>query len=463
MGQRFNNKVELKDGKIILFNRDGAKKPIWHMRIHIRGMRDLDGREFSHVQETTGELDLDEAKRIALERYDDLRSRVRSNQPAKSITFADFYERWWAVREQQLKDAWKNAGRTGKCSRVNHYKIHSRRYWLPYFGKHTFESMTQALVNGYWTWRMAYWSNADSEDRRRHGNHAKTPSKKTLDMEQSSLREIFKRAVGEQLTSFQPVIEHPFSRKGIPAKRRPSFDPHELKAVHSYLDRWARGEGKHDKEPGAKVNSRHLYQRQLLRLFLQWIEGTGMRTGEVLLLKHADVKKARTDIFESEILKITVPNETKTGTRMVISNPSVVNNYAELRELTGHTNPDDWLFCNPKGKQTKGFFKTLPEMLEEAELLTDKRGDRRSAYSFRHVYAEGRFEAIGYNPIAYDLIGTNMGTGRLSLERHYVRKGIIKDVDALIFDPRLYAAEAKGQSELDAKLLEIERRKKRMF
>ena len=70
MGQRFNNMVELKGGEIILFNRDGAKKPIWHMRLHVRGMHDLDGREFSHVQETTGELDLDEAKRIALDRYD---------------------------------------------------------------------------------------------------------------------------------------------------------------------------------------------------------------------------------------------------------------------------------------------------------------------------------------------------------------------------------------------------------
>ncbi len=58
MAQRYNNRVELKDGEVILFNRAGAKRPIWHMRLHVRGMTDLDGNKFSHVQETTGELDL---------------------------------------------------------------------------------------------------------------------------------------------------------------------------------------------------------------------------------------------------------------------------------------------------------------------------------------------------------------------------------------------------------------------
>ncbi len=444
MGQRFNNRVELKGGEIILFNRDGAKKPIWHMRIHIRGMHDLDGRKFSHIQETTGELDLDEAKRIALDRYDQLKLRTRNKQPAKSIAFAAYYERWWGKRVGELEAAWKNKGRTGKCARITWYEKQSKRYWLPYFGKHSFEDMTQALVNGYWQWRMAYWANRDTKERKRFGNHALTPSKKTLDMEQSALREVFKWAVAEQLTTFQPVIEHPYTRKGIAAKRRPSLDADELKTLHTYMDKWVRGEGKNDKLPKARVNSRHLYQRQLLRLYLQWIEGTGMRTGEVLLLKHADIKSERTELYEQQVLKISVSSQTKTGARTVISNPSVVSTYAELCELTGHTSADDWLFCDQKGKQAKGFFKTLPQMLKEAGVATDAHGDKRTAYSFRHVYAEGRFAAIGFNPIALDLIATNMGTGRQSLENHYIRRGIITDPDALIAE-RSLGKTGKGQ------------------
>lgn len=462
MGQRFNNRVELKGGEIILFHRDGAKKPIWHMRIHVRGMHDVNGKKFSHIQESTGELDLDEAKRIALERYDDLRLRVRSKQPAKSVVFASYYERWWAKREGELHAAWKAKGRTGVSPRVVWYQKQSKRYWLPYFGQYKFEDMTQALVTGYWQWRMSYWANRDVEERRRFGNHALTPSKKTLDMEQSALREVFRWAVAEQLTNFQPVIENPYSRKGIAAKRRASFDKGDLIKLHQYMERWVHGGGDNDKKPGARINGRHLYQRQLLRLYLQWIEGTGMRTGEVLLLKHGDVKKQRTEIYEQAVLVISVSNQTKTGARTVISNPSVVATYAELCALTGHTGNDDWLFCDQKGKQCKGFFKTLPIMLTEAKVATDKNGDKRSAYSFRHVYAEGRFDAIGFNPIALDLIGTNMGTGRQSLEKHYIRRGIINDADALIAEHGLgkVGKGAKGEErESDRAAKEQQKRK----
>lgn len=432
MGQRFNNRVELKGGDIVLFNRDGAKRPIWHMRIHVRGMHDIDGKKFSHIQETTGELELDEAKRIALERYDELRIRVRSKQPAKSIAFAAYYERWWAKREGELHAAWNAKGRNGVSARIAWYQKQSTRYWLPYFGHYKFEDMTQALVAGYWQWRISYWTRAGEAERKRVANHALNPSKKTLDMEQSALREVFKWAVAEQLTNFQPVIENPYTRKGITAKRRPSFDKHELITLHQYMKRWVLGKGDNDKLPKARVNSRHLYQRKLLQLFLQWIEGTGMRTGEVLLLKHSDVKRERTDIYEHEVLIISVSPQTKTGVRTVISNPSVVAVYIELCSHTAHTGKNDWLFCDQNGKQSKGFFKTLPIMLAEAKVATDKSGDKRSAYSFRHVYAEGRFDAIGFNPIAFDLIGTNMGTSRQSLEKHYIRRGIINDADALI-------------------------------
>lgn len=464
MAQKYNNRVELKDGEIVLFNRDGAKKPIWHMRIHLRGMRDLGGKKFSHIQETTGELDLDEAKRVALERYDELRLRVRNQQPAKSVSFSDVYALWWAKREAELHAAWKAKGRTGVSERIAWYQKQSARYWIPYFGQHRFDEMTQALVEGYWQWRMAYWSNVSEAERKRYANHALTPSKKTLDMEQSALGEVFKWGNALRLFNFHPVISNPYSRKGIATKRRPSFDAHELNALHAYMDRWVRGEGDKDKEAGARLNSRHLYQRKLLRLFLQWIEGTGMRTGEVLLLKHSDIRRERTDLYEALVLMISVSDQTKTGARTVISNPSVLRTYRELCALTGHVAPTDWLFCDQKGKQCKGFFKTLPEMLEEASLLTDKNGDRRSAYSFRHVYAENRFAAIGFNPIAFDLIATNMGTGRQSLEKHYVRRGIIGDADALIANRGLVNFSGpESEADRAAKLEEITRREQRGY
>jgi hypothetical protein len=65
-------------------------------------------------------------------------------------------------------------------------------------------------------------------------------------------------------------------------------------------------------------------------------------------------------------------------------------------------------------------------------VLYDAEGGKRSAYSFRHYYAEQRFADIGINPKTFDLLSTNMGTGRQMLESYYIRKGMVVDDEALI-------------------------------
>jgi hypothetical protein len=39
---------------------------------------------------------------------------------------------------------------------------------------------------------------------------------------------------------------------------------------------------------------------------------------------------------------------------------------------------------------------------------------------------------LGTNVRAFDIIATNMGTGRQYLEAHYVHKGVMQDEDALV-------------------------------
>ena len=89
MSKSYLNKVELKGGEILLFHRPNSKKPIYHMRIHVRGMKDVHGDKLTYIQESTGEQDLEEAQHVALNRYNELRDRVRTKQPAKSITWAE--------------------------------------------------------------------------------------------------------------------------------------------------------------------------------------------------------------------------------------------------------------------------------------------------------------------------------------------------------------------------------------
>lgn len=428
MSKSYLNKVELKAGAVILFHRQNSKKPIYHMRIHIRGMRDVYGNKVTYVQESTGETDLEEAKRYALDKYDDLRLRTKKKEPVKQLTFEDLYLIWWADKRQRLEAIQHAKGRTGASQRVAWYEKHAQRYWLPYFGKMKLEEMTQAFVGAYWTWRMSYWARADEAERKRHPNHVLKPAKKSMDMEQSALREIFGWANANKMIMHMPVIENPYAKQGIAATRRPSFNAHEFAQLDAYLQRWVEGRGVND----VRVNAAHKYNRRLLQYYIHWLAGTGMRTGEVLQLKHKHVQLARSDASERLYVKIQVPKTTKTGERVVSSQSTVADVYEQLCALTGHTAADDWLFCNADGKKNAGFYKTLPKMLEEIGLLYDENGARRTAYSLRHYYAEQRFIELGYNAAVYDMLCMNMGTSRKQIEDHYVRKGVLMDVDVLI-------------------------------
>ncbi len=434
MSKSYLNKVELKGGEILLFHRPNSKKPIYHMRIHVRGMQDLHGEKLTYVQESTGEQDLDEARRVALDRYDNLRDRVRTKQPAKSINWAEMYRLWFKEKREALEAHYRAKGRSGVNARVEWYKKQSERYWLEYFGTHNIEEISQRQVQGYWTWRMNYWANATHAERARYANFAMNPSKKTLDMEQSALREIFAWANANKLVHTMPIIQNPYSRKGIAPTRRASFDREEFEALVAYMARWSNGQGDNDTADGSRVNSAHLYQRELLRLYVLWIATTGMRTGEVLQLRHRDIEMEQTAESERVVLKITVSQHTKTGSRLVTSLPDTATLYEDLCNHTCREEKDDWLFCNLDGTANKGFFKTLPKMLAEAGVLYNKDNEKRSAYSFRHYFAEQRLRAMGENPRALDILSVNMGTSKQMLESFYVRKGVMLDDEALIVD-----------------------------
>ena len=338
------------------------------------------------------------------------------------------YELWWAQKEEELRATAIAKGRAGKVDRIEWHGKYALRYFLAYFGDFKLDGLEQKTVQGFWAWRLRYWEEAGEEERKKYRNQAITPSKKTLDMEQAALREIFGWAHANKLITYMPIIKHPLSRKGVADKRRASFETDEWMRISAYLDEWAVGKGKND----GRVNSAHIYRRKLCRLFIHWMVNTGMRTGEVFSLRHRDIKQTRTDEAEMVTLRITVAQDTKTGSRMTIAQPECVAIYREICELTGHTEADDFVFCGKDGKQLKGFYKTLDHMLNDIGLLHDRDGEKRTLYSFRHYYAESRFREIGYNPRAFDLLSANMGTSRLQLEKHYVRKGITNDEDALV-------------------------------
>ena len=445
MSKSYLNKVELKDGQVILFHRAAnSKRPIYHMRIHVRGMHDIQGNKLTYIQETTGESDLDEAKRKALDRFDELRLSVRDNRPVVELTFNAVYALWWLDKKAKLEAVARAKGRTGKLTRIDWYEKLSSRYWLAYFGKVKISELNHAFVQAYWPWRMSYWARADEAERKRYANYALNPAKKSMDMEQSALREVFHWANSMKIISYTPVIENPFARQGIPAARRPSFNEDEWQRLRKYMVLWVEAKGKNDQ----RVNPVHIYQRKLMQAYVHILAYSGMRPGEALKLRHSHVAALPAESSDGMILHINVPKDTKTGERLVRTQHECVEWYDRLKALTGRTNADDWLFCQQDGKKNTGFYKTLPKLLAEIGLLSDANGDRRSAYSLRHYYAEDRLRAMGTHPKAIENISGNMGTQKIQLEKHYIRKGMLTDEAALIAPVPARRIVASGRADL---------------
>lgn len=425
------NRNEERDGEVVLFNRANAKKPIWHMRLYVKGMKNADGSKQQYLQKSTGTTNYAEAVRIALDEHDRIKYKVRHKKPVTDVTFASMFEIWFSTKKSvELTKRYANKGREGKNPRIAWYEKHAQRYWIPFFGNTLVNDINNTQAERYWRWRQDYWKNASKEERKAYPNHSLEPSKKSLAMEQSALREIFGWGHSEGLVENIPSVTSPYTRDGSGEKRRASFDKDEWELIDRYMrDKWVEGKGNNDRMD-YKVNRNVLWTREMVRRYIQFIQSTGMRPGECFQLKHRDIEIIKTK-KGSEVLRIHIPRNTKTGERTVHSMKSTVRYYKAIRSHTKHIKKADWVFCDEKGGQSKGYVHQIKAMLKDLNLYKDKNGDTRSAYSFRHYYAEQRLDKIGTHPQAMDYIATNMGTSWLMLQNFYIRKGRNIDIDTL--------------------------------
>jgi len=444
MSQRtsYLNAVELRDGQILLFNRPNSKKNIWHMRLYVRGMEDIEGGKVKYYTRSTGELDLDEAKRVALTTHDNLRDKVRNSEPVFDSTFAEAYYQWWIRKKQidletrALHRQIQEPIRDGLAYRKQWYEKISQRYWIPYFGDIPLSKINNAVSEDYIRWRITYWDRASKKEKERYANFSQRPAKKTLQMERTALREFFAWCVN---TARLMRVVPTFDLKALQdneENRRPSFNKDEWTKLDRYMrDIWVKGKAEGDNLELGRPHKGHLFQREMVRRYIQILTATGMRPTEPLYLKHRHIE-IETLEDGREVLKIYLP-QGKTGKREIVSQPVAVGYYKAIKQATGRTDPDDWVFCDKTGKRSKGYYRTIEALLKKLGLRVDpETGKNRTAYSFRHYYAEQRIAQAGLNLATTADLRANMGTGLEQLERHYVRKKVYNKENLVSYKER---------------------------
>ena len=388
-----NDKLVLADGRVTLYQREDVKGSVWQCRILMKGVR-------GYIKRSTGETDVSRATIFAIKLLGELEHRSTTHQPLSAKKFKD-------VAAAYLRDArtrWtENRSSEG---RYNLIRGTLNRYFIPYFGKRDITKIKKKDLMDYRAWRQDYWIKGPGKSLTIY--HKVRPASATLKQEWTVLRGVF--SYGVDLGYVSPLTMPMLAHEEYKVGKRPPFTIAEYRKLHQFMRRWAR-QGK---------DARHRAERELMRNYTLIMVSSGLRKGEARYLKWADLNLYETEHGTWPTLQV----NGKTGERLVVCQPNARRFFERLKERGHHTEPDDYIFCHENGKALL-HMKTFPKMLEEAGLLYDSQGRKRSVYSLRHTYATFRLE----NGANVYWLRQNMGTSIQMIERHYGQTKVLVGIE----------------------------------
>lgn len=430
----YENRMEHLDGDLILYQRNLAtavpnvkshRKPKWYMKLR------LGPRKF--VNRSTGLTIYEDAYAFARKEYDRLSNAVALGHTLEDFTFEKHWEDWY---QRNLNN------RTWLPDRQRWHKNQAARYYKAYFRYADGTSMrlndiTPIFAHAYWDWRISYWSTqrgeklSDYNPKRRRAktvsthNAAKVPSKKTLQMDQTALNQIFHDA--RERGRIQQVFKLKPPADSRPHNRRPHFELDEHRSMTAYLRSYrdVKGHFKSD-----KVNAWHKMQRTQLYHFVIFMLNSGLRVGEAREMRWRDISFDQQNSEGTEpICVVGVRKATKTSqNRDVQTQPNANKTLKEWKDKSPYTGDNDLVWFGqqkaddgkPKpfsnlNKSFQLFLSRLPIKEATDGLLYNKENEKRSLYSLRHTYATMRRS----HGVEYPDLALNMGCRREQLEKHY--------------------------------------------
>lgn len=428
----YNNVREYFDGALVLYQRDlevsapnakSHRKPMWYMRIKVKGMK---GRALVRSTKCTV---YEEAYDVAYDAFLRTQSNVRLGHSLDEWSFEQHWNDWYNRNLEQ--NTWTE-------SRQKWHKNYFKRYFSAYFSHENKSLLLNDIdVNfafGYWEWRIHYWQSDEGKRRKVYNrmrknaktkstnNAVKIPSHKTLKMEQSALNQIFYDAYQRGRCSTVFKFKSPNSSNAD--SQRAFFDDKEYETLYRYLRSYRNAEGIFK---AVRANSWHKIQRQQMYYFCLFLANSGLRVGEARLLKWEDIS-FDVDNGESELIaNVRVSANAKTRKmRNVQTQPSANDYLKRWMDISPYKNKSDYVFFGTSKDNTQQQFtdlnKTFQSILKKIPyndrkdgLLYDSDGKRRSLYSLRHVYATQRLKR---GVTVYDL-SLNMGTRVTNIEKHY--------------------------------------------
>ncbi|MFC7461545.1 tyrosine-type recombinase/integrase [Hydrogenophaga defluvii] len=370
----------LRDGEVVLYRVPSSRN--WQARYKTQTGHWL---RFS-----TRKRRLDDASRIACERYDEARFRER-------MGLAPAVKRFEEIARVCVADMTKEMA-AGHGKRVfTAYIGVIERYLVPYFGQRYLSNISHKDVTEFEIWRNQQMK--------------RPPKASTLLTFSSAFSRIHQTAIARGWISDRVPIPK-LTVKGEKGTARPAFTAEEIALLRDHLLQWHAG-----------VDGKTGEMRRLLRDYVDVLFLTGMRQGtESMNLRWKHIEW-HTDAGR-RYLRIWVSG--KTGPRWLIAKHECV---AALLRLHRHqpdlarmdfetliaSRSEQLVFRFENGEQPYEFNHVFRRLLQELGIEKSPAGTNRTLYSLRHTYAT--LELLAGTDI--HTLAKQMGTSVVMLERHY--------------------------------------------
>ncbi len=399
--------MRIADSKVSVYTRPLLAGDIYYARYKITNKSVAHGQRY--VTESLKTTDEAVALDRARQRYAEICFLEASNKAIKSGTVKAEID---AFIEQYEDGASKGLRGYSKHMLVG-FRKSIVRYFVEYLGKRPIQDISAADLKGYESWRHDYWSRQIAAGAVVHGNVKARPSQRTVEWEVNAFKQFLRWATAQGTYSGNAVnFRYTVDKK----QSRSAFTHAQLTKLVTFMRRktWLNGVGKH----GHDV--RLTRYREMLRAYVVFVAGTGLRPGEARHLKWRDITHVqRSDGQDAVEVFVHAThskvNQTRIAMGLDVAGMAIMHLHGLRKASDDFAGPDDYLWCDTDGSLIKDFREGFNTLIKAAGVETDSMGKKLAVYSLRHYYITSR---IRNGVDKYDLAKT-AGTSPEMIRKFY--------------------------------------------
>jgi site-specific recombinase XerD len=402
------------EGALRLYTRNG----IFQARVYIGARR--------YLTKSLKTRKLEEARKAADYFWYEIQIKKDNNLPIKGRRFSEVIAEYLKLRKTQnqrgLKKSPDRRSQEYTSDQNLRQMVRVSKFWLEYCGGKSVETIDNAVLTDYVSWRRDYYSKIPEKDRPR--NYSLHPADKTLEWETVFALTLLKYAHERGYRGAKQMPDYYY--KASKTMTRPAFTLDEYRRLYKGMRKWMYEE---------KKNEARRYTRELLRDYVLILSNSGIRVGEANNLRESDLVKF-TDGLGRQNYRFVVNG--KTGKREVVLRVNAVRYVDRCLErnalwrerwernasagLKTHNRKaakaGDWLFRMADGNQVISLGDQFQKVLAREKITHNVDGEAFSLYCLRHFYA---VQMLRRGKATIWDISENMGADVGIIKKHYGR------------------------------------------